>query len=128
MDARARRFTPAQQEFIRARDQVCRVPWCDAPIRDADHLTPAAAGGPTSLTNAAGKCRAHNHAKQAPGWREMVTPDPATGRREITIQTSTGHRYRSRAPDLPGALILERHLRRRHFIRIIWTGHGPSAA
>jgi hypothetical protein len=58
----------------------------------------------------------------------MVTPDPATGRREITIQTSTGHRYQSRAPDLPGALILERHLRRRHFIRIIWTGHGPSAA
>jgi hypothetical protein len=126
MDARARRFTPAQQEFIRARDQVCSVPWCDAPIRDADHLTPAAVGGATTLANAAGKCRAHNHAKQAPGWRETAAPD-ATGRREITIETSTGHRYQSRAPDPPSVLVLERHMRRRTIIQLVWTSQGSAA-
>ena len=33
MDSRRRLFTAKQRHFIRLRDQTCRTPWCDAPIR-----------------------------------------------------------------------------------------------
>lgn len=93
-----RAFTPSQREFLRLRDQTCRTPWCDAPIRHADHVTPAAGGGPTSLHNGQGLCEACNYAKQAPGWQASAQPDG-----EISLITPTGHRYHSRAPDPPGA-------------------------
>src|SRR5581483_12012086 len=37
METRRRVFTPAQRAFLRLRDQTCRTPYCDAPIRHADH-------------------------------------------------------------------------------------------
>ncbi|MBO0866484.1 MAG: DUF222 domain-containing protein, partial [Mycobacterium sp.] len=73
MENRRRHFTPQQRRFIQLRDQTCRTPWCDAPIRHTDHLIPAAEGGPTTISNAQGLCQACNHAKQAPGWH---TPPP----------------------------------------------------
>lgn len=38
MDSRARLFPAGLARFIRLRDQVCRTPWCDAPIRHIDHV------------------------------------------------------------------------------------------
>ncbi len=100
MDATRRRFTPAQRRFIRLRDHTCRTPYCDAPIRHTDHITPAAAGGPTSLTNAQGLCETCNHTKQQPGWHSHTQPDTDTGATHIQITTPTGHRYTS-PPPLP---------------------------
>jgi hypothetical protein len=102
MDSRRRCFTPAQRRFIRFRDQVCRTPWCEAPIRHVDHVVPHEDGGPTSVDNGQGYCAACNFVKQAPGWHTTVTTFGASGH-EVLITTPTGHRYRSRAPRPPGA-------------------------
>jgi hypothetical protein len=95
METTRRLFTDAQRRFVLARDQVCRTPYCEAPIRHVDHVVPVEAGGPTRVGNAQGLCAACNFAKQAPGWRAR----PGPGGR-ITITTPTGHRYHSRSPDL----------------------------
>jgi hypothetical protein len=96
MDAQSRRFRNTLGRFIQLRDQTCRTPWCDAPIRHGDHVEEHASGGPTSAANGQGLCQACNHAKQAPGWR--ARPSPAGDRHEIETTSPTGHRYRSRAP------------------------------
>lgn len=96
MDSHARRFPQTLARFIRLRDQVCRTPWCDAPIRHLDHVESHAARGPTSGANGQGLCEACNHAKQAPGWR--ARPSPVGGPHEVETSTPTGHVYRSRAP------------------------------
>jgi hypothetical protein len=100
MDSRRRCFTQAQREFIALRDQTCRTPWCDAPIRHTDHIHPHEHGGPTRIDNGQGYCQACNHAKQAPGWHTTLVPwaSPHT----VDITTPTGHRYQSRAPNPPG--------------------------
>ncbi len=41
MDSRARIFPGKLAQFLRLRDQRCRTPWCDAPIRHADHVEAA---------------------------------------------------------------------------------------
>ena len=97
LDSRARFFTESQRRFLVLRDDVCRTPWCDAPIRHFDHVREAEHGGSTTVENGQGLCEACNHAKEAPGWRQRVDGD------EIVTTTPTGHEYRSRAPDLPGA-------------------------
>jgi hypothetical protein len=99
MDSRRRTFTPSQRHFLRLRDQFCRQPWCDAPIRHIDHIRPAQDDGSTSVNNGQGYCAACNYAKEAPGW---IMRAPVPGARTIMIITPTGHRYASRAPDPPG--------------------------
>jgi hypothetical protein len=101
MESRRREFTPAQRRFLRLRDQTCRTPWCDAPIRHADHIIPVEHGGPTSIDNGQGYCQACNHAKQAPGWTTTPVLSRA-GPPEVAITTPTGHRYTSHAPSPPG--------------------------
>ncbi|WP_413250849.1 HNH endonuclease [Sinomonas flava] len=98
-DSRSRTFPTGLREFIALRDQTCRNPWCDAPIRHFDHITPAARGGPTSATNGQGLCERCNQAKEAPGWTEGTIP--AT-RHTVAVTTPTGHCYTSTAPLLPG--------------------------
>ncbi len=97
METRRRVFTDGQQRFLRLRDQTCRTPWCDAPIRHADHIHPWYEHGPTAIANGQGLCQTCNLAKEAPGWRAR----PGAGGLIVT-RTPTGHRYRSRAPSLPG--------------------------
>lgn len=94
MDARSRIFPDSLARFIRLRDRVCRTPWCDAPIRHSDHVRPDAWGGPTSVGNGQGLCEACNLAKEAPGWRSRSDDGV------VHTRTATGHRYRSRAPDV----------------------------
>ena len=47
LESRRRVFTPGQRRFLQLQDQWCRTPYCDAPIRHADHIQPAENGGPT---------------------------------------------------------------------------------
>jgi hypothetical protein len=96
MDSRARLFRDSLARFILLRDQICRTPWCDAPVRQGDHAESYEEGGVTSADNGQGLCEACNHAKQAPGWR--ASPSPGSGVHEIETTTPTGHTYRSRAP------------------------------
>jgi hypothetical protein len=97
METRSRCFLPTQRDFLRLRDQLCRTPYCGAPVRHIDHADAAAADGPTSLDNGQGLCEACNYAKQAPGWEARATAAGA-----VVTTTPTGHRYESRPPPAPG--------------------------
>ena len=99
MDSRRRLFPPPLRRFIQLRDDTCRTPYCDAPIRHHDHIIPWHGNGPTSLANGAGLCEACNHTKELPGWKAKPRPGP---RHTFEITTPTGHTYRSMAPPLPG--------------------------
>jgi hypothetical protein len=100
MESKARVFPKGLARFIDLRDQTCRTPYCDAPIRHRDHATPYRAGGPTSATNGLGNCEACNYAKEAPGW--TVTTTTTDGHHTATYTTPTGATYHSTAPPLPG--------------------------
>ncbi|MFC9333252.1 HNH endonuclease [Arthrobacter sp. NPDC057009] len=99
MDSKRRLFPPPLRRFIQVRDDTCRTPYCDAPIRHHDHIVPWHDDGPTSLENGAGLCEACNHTKELPGWKAQPRPGP---RHTFEITTPTGHTYRSTAPPLPG--------------------------
>jgi hypothetical protein len=107
MDSRARLFPPGHRRFIQTRDDTCRTPYCDAPIRHLDHIIPWHTGGPTTTDNAAGLCEACNHTKETPGWNARPSPEaePGNGRNSrhtIELTTPTGHTYHSTALPLPG--------------------------
>ena len=82
------------------RDQRCRTPYCDAPIRHRDHAQPWAKGGPTTADNGLGCCERCNYAKEAPGWQVSAGSEKHTHTAEFT--TPTGAHYQSTAPPLPG--------------------------
>lgn len=110
MDSRARLFPAGLRRFIQARDDTCRTPYCNAPIRHHDHIIQWHDGGTTSSGNGAGLCEACNHTKESHGW--SVKPrsgapgrrEAGTGRKRHTLEvgTPTGHSYYSTAPPLPG--------------------------
>ncbi len=100
-DSRRRAFSGELRELLVVRDQVCRTPWCDAPARHADHVVPAADGGPTSVDNGQGLCEACNYAKEAPGWQSQPLPGD---RHQVLITTPTGRTHVSTAPDPPGTV------------------------
>jgi len=101
MESRRRLFPESLRRLLVIRDQVCRTPWCDAPVRHADHVVAATEGGATSAANGQGLCEACNYAKQAPGWR--ARPSPGGAGELVVTTTPTGHSYTTRPPDLPGA-------------------------
>lgn len=106
MDSTRRLFAGGLRRFIHARDAgTCRVPWCGAPIRDIDHITPHASGGATSAAGGWGTCQAHNLVKETPGWRAEVIStglDPGGGAHEVVITTPTGSDHHCLAPPLLG--------------------------
>ena len=101
MESRARLFPKGLSAFIDLRDDTCRTPYCDAPIRHHDHATPDARGGKTTATNGLGLCEACNYTKEAPGW-QVTTATDETGTHTAEFTTPTGTRHRSNAPPLPG--------------------------
>jgi hypothetical protein len=103
MESQARLFPEALRELLVLRDQTCRTPWCDAPIRHGDHVVPHAEGGATSAANGEGLCEACNYTKEAPGWQARPGPDSEAGRHMVELTTPTGHQYVSRPPPQPGA-------------------------
>ena len=105
MDSTRRGFGGVLRQLIELRDAACRIPWCDAPIRDIDHITAHARGGATTLANGWGLCQRHNLAKEAPGTTAEVTTtglDPGDGPHEVAWTTPTGHTYTSQAPPALG--------------------------
>jgi len=114
MESKRRLFPAGLRRYLVTRDGVCRTPWCDAPIRHADHVTPHSRGGPTTADNGQGLCVACNLTKDLPGWSSrLVDPGPTRGSSHphaVEISTPTGHRYVSVAPPLlPGHLEPDTH-------------------
>ena len=101
MESRARIFPKGLAKFIDIRDDTCRTPYCDAPIRHHDHAQPHTHDGPTTATNGLGECEQCNYAKEAPGWTVHAEIDD-TGSHTAEFTTPTGARHRSNAPPLPG--------------------------
>ncbi|MFJ6078942.1 HNH endonuclease [Pseudarthrobacter sp. NPDC092419] len=99
LDSRARLFPPGLRRMLQVRDDVCRTPYCDAPIRHHDHVVAWHRGGATTARNGQGLCEACNHAKESPGW--SATPVPGS-RHTVELRAPSGHGYQSTAPPLPG--------------------------
>ncbi|WP_072801898.1 HNH endonuclease [Rhodococcoides yunnanense] len=107
MESTARAFPKSLARLIDLRDRWCRTPYCNAPIRHHDHITPHHAGGPTSAHNGAGLCEACNYTKETPGWSSRSDNPPGT-LHSFELITPTGHRYRSTADRTPTPLHLNR--------------------
>ncbi|MBB2985769.1 HNH endonuclease [Terracoccus luteus] len=112
MDSRRRLFSDGLRRFVLTRDAAtCRTPWCDAPARHVDHVTPHADGGATTARNGQGLCVACNLTKEHPDLTSTVLTREQAGRRDVGVRghtvrvtTGTGHSYDSEAPPLlPGA-------------------------
>ena len=101
IESKSRLFPKGLARFISTRDDTCRTPYCDAPIRHTDHADPHNRGGPTNDANGLGACEACTYAKEAPGWRVRSWRDDA-GRHIAEFTTPTGARHRSKAPPLLG--------------------------
>ena len=101
MDSRSRNFPKGLALFIGLRDQRCRTPYCDAPIRHRDHATPHRRGGATSAVNGLGLCAGCNYTKEASGWN-VVTGSDEKGRHTAEFTTPTGHEHHCMAPAPPG--------------------------
>jgi hypothetical protein len=99
MDSHRRLFSGRLRRLLLLRDQTCRMPWCEAPIRHVDHIREHSTGGATSLANGAGLCESCNYLKADPGWRAEVRDIPG---HLIEFITPTGHRYTSQPPPGPG--------------------------
>ena len=89
MESRTRNFPPGLATFIGLRDQRCRTPYCDAPIRHRDHATPCARGGLTTVANGLGLCERCNYVKENAGWRVSTDVDE-TGTHTAEFTTPTG--------------------------------------
>ncbi|MFV8053590.1 HNH endonuclease [Mycobacterium sp. 48b] len=100
LESTARAFPKGLRWLIALRDQRCRTPYCDAPVRHIDHITRHADGGPTSAGNGQGLCERCNYTKESPGWQTATTYD-RYGRHTTELTTPTGRTYRSTAPPLP---------------------------
>jgi hypothetical protein len=101
MESRCRRFPQGLASFIDLRDQRCRTPYCDAPIRHRDHATPHAGGGPTCADNGLGLCESCNYTKETPGWQVTTSTDNKSARHRADFITPAGAHYHSTAPPLP---------------------------
>ncbi|MGP5670512.1 HNH endonuclease [Brachybacterium alimentarium] len=89
MDSVGRAFPPALARFILWRDVTCRGPFCDAPIRQTDHIRPYAAGGPTCSDNGEGTCAFCNDKENQVRSVER-SGDTADSGHRVTWTSSTG--------------------------------------
>ena len=97
-----RHFDGWLAKLIKLRDQTCRDPFCDAPIRHLDHIIRHADGGLTTYINGRGACARGNQVREMPRWHiKVVDCGFDCGPHKIIITTPTGHHYLSRAPDPP---------------------------
>ena len=104
MESRSRCFPKGLAKFIGLRDQTCRTPYCDAPIRHRDHAVPRSRGGPTHALNGLGMCAHCNYVKESSGWK--VSTCEENGLHTAEFVTPTGAHYQSTAPPLPGCRLI----------------------
>ena len=104
MESTSRTFDGLLRQFITLRDRTCRTPWCNAPIRQHDHITPDHQGGPTSAPNGQGLCTACNQLKEEPGWHHRVLHHYDLDPHEVETTSPAGQTTRTRAPDPPGLI------------------------
>ena len=97
MESRSRLFPRGLATFVGLRDQRCRTPYCDAPIRHRDHAQPWAGGGATTASNGLGLCERCNYVKDVAGWRVEPSVDEHYSHTAEFV-TPTGAQYRSGAP------------------------------
>lgn len=135
MESASRLAPRGLAEFIVLRDQTCRTPWCDAPIRHVDHIIPVAEGGPTTAVNGQGLCEACNYAKTAFGWRARPLTDDGRQQRSLPPGTPTSpsrHRGLSGHTGRPGCHDLRRQVAPRstsaRTIRSAGFAHDGTAA
>lgn len=92
-----RRYRPpaALDDYVRRRDQHCRMPGCHRPARhcDVDHHQPWSAGGTTDAGQLLTLCRRHHRLKDTPGWHYDLHPDG-----KFVVHTPTGRRHHSTVP------------------------------
>ncbi len=107
MESRARLFPQGLAAFIGLRDQRCRTPYCDAPIRHRDHAQPWADGGPTTAGNGLGLCEQCNYVKENAGWTVRTSVDENHTHTAL-FTTPTGKTYRSAAPPRAPTITMSR--------------------
>ncbi|MBC9957626.1 DUF222 domain-containing protein [Yimella sp. cx-51] len=108
IDSRRRIFDGTLRRFITIRDQICRTPGCDAPIRDIDHVQRHRDDGTTSTENGVGVCQRFNLVREMPGWTTEVVHGagpPGAHPHTMRIATPTGKTYYSTAPPVRGGSI-----------------------
>jgi hypothetical protein len=105
MESRSRIFPDQLGQLIAFRDQHCRHPYCDSPIKHLDHIHPHSQGGPTSFSNGQGLCARHNLVKDT---NATTTAGPGTSNGTadgsgdiITHLASSGAEFTSPARDFP---------------------------
>jgi hypothetical protein len=99
-DPRRRRFDGVLAKLLVYRDQHCRDPYCDAPIRHLDHIETHASGGPTTATNGRGLCERGNYVRTMPGFTIRLVDRV---KHIVETTTPTGHTYQSGPPPAPSA-------------------------
>lgn len=97
LESRSREFLGGLRRMIILRDDGCRTPHCDAPIREIDHIKPARDGGATSWQNGSGLCAACNQTKENTGWQHRGNSE------RLEVTTPTGHRYTSETSPIRAA-------------------------
>ena len=78
MDSRSRLVPAALARFIGIRDQTCRTPWCDAPIRHRDHVSPPKKAGRPPMPTAKGPARPATTPNKHTAGKPDPDPDHAT--------------------------------------------------
>ncbi len=101
MDSRRRVFDGQLRKMILLRDDVCRTPYCGAPIRHVDHGTPVRELGETSYENGSGLCRTCNFVKDGQNWTYTA------GGSSLTVSTPTGLVEEAPPPVILSGIALE---------------------
>ena len=101
MDAASRPFPPAMRRFLSWRDTTCRGPFCNATIRQYDHIVPVSRGGPTSLDNGQGLCAHCNRKEQLHAQVERLEDAAEPGHRVRWTGHSGTARETGATPLLP---------------------------
>jgi hypothetical protein len=105
MESRSRIFPDQLGQLIAFRDQHCRHPYCDSPIKHLDHIHPHAQGGPTSFGNGQGLCARHNLIKDT-NATTTAGPGASNGTADgtgdiVTHLSASGAEFTSPARDFP---------------------------
>ncbi|HJB10859.1 MAG TPA: HNH endonuclease [Candidatus Brachybacterium merdavium] len=89
VESKAKVFPSALARFLRWRDLSCRGPFCNAAIRQSDHIVPRSTGGPTSIDNGQGAC-AHDNGKEEHFRSVRRIPQPPGGGHRVEWTSPNG--------------------------------------